>query len=183
MRQNRKAERHRDASRESVSSIIQEEQRAEIAGEPQEAMINRILDEREVMIEKADEKSSGGTKGLASKKTNGTTYKKANGLINKKTNGKIAEQQVSSAQTKTADSTVPQKSAFESLCSAVNEGQQPPDMAKEDPYYGSGRCVNGHNIPVSSFDISVYSITTPKSGCTMYDSEKYMTVYNGENWY
>ena len=137
MRQKMKAERHRDASRESVSSIIQEEQRAEIAGEPQEAMINRILDEREVMIEKADEKSSGGTKGLASKKTNGTTYKKANGLINKKTNGKIAEQQVSSAQTKTADSTVPQKSAFESLCSAVNEGQQPPDMAKEDPLQGA----------------------------------------------
>ena len=58
-----------------------------------------------------------------------------------------------------------------------------PTCGWHSPYHGTGKCINGHNIPSSSFDISVYSITTPKSGCTKYDSTKYMTVYNGENWY
>ena len=57
-----------------------------------------------------------------------------------------------------------------------------PSCNWHSPYYGTGKCTNGHNISSSDFDINVYSITTPKSGCTVVNG-KYRTVYNGEYWY
>lgn len=58
-----------------------------------------------------------------------------------------------------------------------------PTCGWHSPYWGSGKCTQGHDIPSSSFQVNLYEITTPKSGCTMYNSIKYICVYNGQNWF
>ncbi len=57
-----------------------------------------------------------------------------------------------------------------------------PTCGWHSAYWGTGKCTNGHNISSHDFDINVYNITTPKSGCTVVGG-KYRTVYNGEYWY
>ena len=50
------------------------------------------------------------------------------------------------------------------------------------PYWGSSANHN-HTINSSDFRVECDNITTPKSGCTQYNSSKYETTYNGQKWY
>ena len=50
------------------------------------------------------------------------------------------------------------------------------------PYWGSSSG-HGYTINQSDFRINVDNITTPKSGCTQYNSIKYETTYDGKKWY
>lgn len=50
------------------------------------------------------------------------------------------------------------------------------------PYWGSSAPHN-HTINEGDFRVNVHNITTPKSGCSQYNSIKYETTWNGEKWY
>lgn len=58
-----------------------------------------------------------------------------------------------------------------------------PTCGWQSPYWGTGKCINGHDIEGTDFEINIYDISTPKSECTRYDSIKYLCVYNGQNWF
>lgn len=58
-----------------------------------------------------------------------------------------------------------------------------PTCGWQSPFWGNGKCTYGHNIASGDFQVNLYEITVPKSGCTLYGSNKYLCEYNGQNWF